>query len=329
MRSTADRSRLVHLILVGLLVVCIGQVVWWILDEVHYSRLVREWLAAVHPESALHERLQDAGRGRLNRYLWEGAFFLAVLVAGIIALLRALRGEAELRRRQENFVAAVSHEFKTPMASMRLSAETLALRESSPERRRQLVQRILDDLGRLETMVFNLLDTARLEEAKFHYRPERVRLLPAAEATLERFRRRAEEGDVRMELEVPPDLEVTADPSAVRTVMENLMDNALKATAGRAGGSVSVRARRDEGYARLEVADNGIGFPPGRGPDLFEKFFRLGHEMRRSSPGSGLGLYLVRRLVELGGGRVSAHSEGEGRGAVFATWWPLAREGSA
>jgi signal transduction histidine kinase len=112
---------------------------------------------------------------------------------------------------------------------------------------------------------------------------------------------------------------------AVRTVLRNLVDNAIKAVAAKGGGVVRVEGRRAAGAVELEVRDDGVGFPPEEADRLFEKFYRLGDELRRTSPGSGLGLYIVRRFVQLTGGRVSARSAGPGEGAAFTVRWPAAR----
>ena len=128
-------------------------------------------IVSVRPESI--EELAAEAASRINRYAWEGGFFLLVLIVGMAVLTRAIRHDAELRRRQQNFVAAVSHEFKSPLASMRLSAETLATRSTDQDSRR-LGQRLLEDGDRLLRMVDNLLDTARIDDGRITLRREPV-----------------------------------------------------------------------------------------------------------------------------------------------------------
>ena len=113
---------------------------------------------------------------------------------------------------------------------------------------------------------------------------------------------------------------------ALRSVLRNLIDNAIKARESRPGGRIRLEVAREGGRAKLEVRDDGVGFPPEQGEMLFEKFYRPGDEMQRPSRGSGLGLYLVRKFVELYGGEIRAASEGPGRGATFTIRWPLAGE---
>ena len=115
---------------------------------------------------------------RMNRYAWEGTFFLLVLIGAMSVVYAALREEHTLRRQQEDFLASASHELKSPLASLRLSAETMAMRDPPPRRRSELVQRLLSDLGRLDQMIANMLDASRLSRGSVRVSRERVDLAP-------------------------------------------------------------------------------------------------------------------------------------------------------
>ena len=112
-------------------------------------------------------------------------------------------------------------------------------------------------------------------------------------------------------------------------MLRNLLDNAFHAVTDKGGGSVWIGAKRVNQFVQLVVRDDGVGFDPSESSHLFEKFYRPGHELRRKGSGQGLGLYIVRRFVELEKGRVHAFSEGIGKGATFEVWWPEAREAAA
>jgi len=241
-------------------------------------------------------------------------------------LWRTMRHDALLRQRQQNFIAAVSHEFKSPLASLQLSAETMALRQLSPERTRVLVRRILDDVQRMEDMASKILNTSRLEQGQMELNPEPLSLGLTVSTVLSALDRRAEEAGVRVEVDVRETLMMRADPVAARTVVKNLVENAVKATAAAGGGRVELGAEEKNGFVELAVRDTGIGFPPQESRKLFEKFYRPGNELRRTSTGTGLGLFIVHRLMEHEKGRVKAHSDGPGKGAVFTVSWPAAPE---
>ena len=117
---------------------------------------------------------------------------------------------------------------------------------------------------------------------------------------------------------------IDADRTAIETVLRNLLDNAVKACVAGEGSEISLGARRANSNVVLTVHDNGLGFPPEHGAQIFKKFYRLGDELRRKTPGTGLGLYIVKRLVDLSGAKIAAESEGPGKGATVTVHWPAA-----
>lgn len=312
-----DPSKLMQLGFLALLLISALTVGWWMFDHVRYARSVEQRFGAV-----------DAGvvadaEARVNRVLWEGGFFLVVLFGGMAVLTRAIRHDAELRRRQQNFLAAVSHEFKSPLASIQLAAETLVLRSKEADTQR-LGRRVIEDGERLLRMIDNLLDTTRLEEGRFKLAPQPTDLRAAAAAAVAAIGERAKLSNVAVTLDAPAELRVTLDPAALETVLRNLLDNALKACIAGEGRSIAVHVERNGRGASLAVSDDGLGFPTEEGAMIFEKFHRVGDELRRTMPGTGLGLYIVKRLVELSSGTIEAQSAGTNKGAIFTIRWPEA-----
>ena len=339
-----------------ILLLCAGQVMWWLIDQSIFARNVHDgWkqlyegdVAAaealidrgmdeasvlelfphleIHPEgvtvsSEILDGLAEERRSHTNQYAWEGAFFLVVIFIGTGVILRSVRRDAQLRRWQTNFLAAVSHELKSPLASLQLAAETLDMRDSDAEHRKTLISRILSDADRLGSMVAKVLDTERLDQRQVQLHRERLSLAEAVAEALAEQELRAEEMHVDVRVDVPEHLQIEADPVGVKSVLRNLLDNAIKATSDE-GGTVSIEARETPAGVRLVVADDGVGFPPEEAGNLFDKFYRVGDELRRTRTGTGLGLYLTRQFVELEGGRISGRSEGPGLGAVFTVTWP-------
>ncbi len=284
-----------------------------LLIDAEGSRLRPDALHAIEIERLSH----------LSQYRWEGAFFLLVLGGGILVLWRVLRREADLLNRQQNFLAAVSHELRSPLASLRLTTETLLLRDLAATDRRGLLERNLEDLRRLERLVGNLLETTRLEERRAVPRREPVDLSEAVSLAFAELGHRTHGAEgIDIDVQVEPGLGLQADPVGLGTVLRNLIGNAIE-SAEAAGTRVEVSARRLGSAIELQVLDDGVGFEPGEGRRLFEKFYRPGSELRRNKKGSGLGLYLVRGFVALEGGEVEASSDGPGRGATFRVTWPV------
>lgn len=353
-----NNTRTLQIAILGLLVTCFAQAAYWIVDQARYSRAVEEqmlelWQADVGAAKELLARgsqtadvrarfphvavsaagevevdpearaaLLDVRDRRLNRYGWEGSFFLLVLLIGMGILVQTVRQRAELARRQQNFVAAVSHEFKSPLASLRLAAETIALRKPEGESLARLAGRMTDDVDRLSYMVTNILEAARIDEGRLEQRPEAVPLAAEGRSLADRTGCVAHLKQVQVTSEIPDELVAFADPAGVRTVLANLVDNAVKATAANGGGAVQLSGEVDGRGVRIEVRDEGLGFDAEQSRRLFEKFYRTGDELTRRTSGSGLGLYVVQQFVRKAGGHVTAESPGPGLGATFRVWWP-------
>ena len=355
-RSTLRLTRRIEIGFMMLLALCIAQVAYWVADEIRYTgrvqaRLIAEngedviaattmlrkgvpWSdvhhtypdlviaadsATVHISSELLASIEAERFHRVDRYVWEGAFFSAVLITAMVLVMRVVRAEKDLRRRQEDFLAAVSHELKSPLASLRLSTETMAMRDPDPPRRAELVRRLLTDLTRLERTVSNVLDASRLSAGEAHVIPARLTLANEVASVVEEMHEQAAECATTITADVAPGLTIFADPECVRTILRNLVHNAIRATCG--GGEVKLTAASLNGRVRLEVRDDGLGFPPEQARRLFEKFYRLEGDTRGKMGGTGLGLYLVRRCADLDGATVSAESPGTGQGAVFTVAW--------
>jgi signal transduction histidine kinase len=348
-------TRVFQLTALALVLVSAVQVGWWLLDQHAYTvEKVQAARATYAEQVAAAQALLDAGvsvarveqllpsivvsdgrallapqlaqtltseeRRRYNQYAWEGSFFLLALAACMAVIARALRAEARVHEEQDSFLALVSHQFKTPLASLQLSLETLALRAPPPEAARRLIERMLADLARMELMVTQILESARLERGRIELKPEPLQLAGAVARVCTQLEERARLERVTLASTIAPDLFLVIDPLALDVVVRNVLENALAAVPG--GGSIALSARCADGTVQLEVRDSGVGFAPADGERLFEKFTRLPGGGSRY--GTGLGLFIVRRLMELSHGRVNAHSDGPGRGATIILAWPAA-----
>jgi signal transduction histidine kinase len=359
MQSSLASARRHQIIFLILLTVCLAQVGWWMIDQWLFSGEVQGRLQETHRRSldaakvmleqgiatndvakmfpalsvskdgntirvkpTIMETLTAERDSRRNRYAWEGGFFLIVLCAAIGVLWRTVRTEVRLRQRQRNFVTAVTHELKSPLASVRLSAETLQYRENDPETRERLIERLLNSLDRMDATVSNILDTTQIDEGKLALEPQTVMLSPCIYEIVNSLETVAENAGVKMEIAADNGLTVYADHLALTVVLRNLIANGIDAAAGVENATVTIKANKADSKTVVEVSDNGRGFHSTEGEKLFEKFYRLGNEIRREGRGTGLGLYIARSLVAESGGELSAHSDGPGRGALFRATWP-------
>jgi len=227
---------------------------------------------------------------------------LGLTAALIGTALFQLRRESQLTRLRTDFISGVSHELRTPLAQIRMFSETLTLgRVRSDEERRRSLAIIDQEARRLTHLVENLLHFSRSERQTAHITPEPTALAPLVQEVIDGFAPLAAARGVTLAASVPEDLVVPADPGAVRQMLLNLLDNAVKY--GPAGQEVRIGATRENGRARLWVADSGPGIPPADRERVWERFWRLERDRGSSIAGSGIGLAVVRELATLHHGR--------------------------
>ncbi|MEE9384112.1 MAG: HAMP domain-containing sensor histidine kinase [Nannocystaceae bacterium] len=244
---------------------------------------------------------------------------MTVLVLFTVFLVREIR---EVRR-QTSFMASVTHELKSPLASLRLCVETLGRRGLALDRSAQLRGMMLDDVERLSALIDSVLDASRVAQGGAVAERSRVGLLPIVEQSARTISRRHKLATDVIAVDVPDHLELLTDPEALRTILDNLLDNALKYSEDPV--QVAVRASDDGGRrVCIDVEDRGIGIPRRDLTRVFERFYRAPEETVRARHGTGLGLYLVSALARRLGGRVEARSEGAGRGTVMHLELPAA-----
>jgi len=262
-------------------------------------------------------------RGRLRMLVFEGPVFVLVVISGLAIIARSLRAERELKHRQQNFLSAVTHEFKTPLSTLRLLIETVLYRPLPPDKQRSYLERMERELVRLEQTSEQVLASARLEQAQGGPALAAVELNSVMQGIIGRVRAGLEARGAVLSVTYSPDpLRVSLDTAAFSVVMNNLLDNAVKYSPG-AKKPVRVRLLLRNHLVKICVEDEGIGVPESERQRIFEQFYRIGSEMTRSSQGIGLGLHLVKTIVEAMNGWVVCEPNREaGRGTRFTVVFP-------
>jgi two-component system phosphate regulon sensor histidine kinase PhoR len=277
----------------------------------------------LRPEPMLELERQE--RHAILRTGFEGAFMVSAVLLGFVVLYRKLAEEQDLKLRQRNFTSAVTHELKTPIASLRVWTDTVFTR-SLPEEHRQRIRTLMDkDYDRLEELVSNLLDVARAESGSLVLHLAPLELGPWLRGVCEAMDQRLGPGALGLRLEVSPNpLWVNADPKALGTVLENLLSNAFKYAADPRQTTVTLDGDGED--ALIVVSDLGHGIQPKDLPRVFHRFFRVGDEMTRQVGGTGLGLFLAKEIIARHKGEVSAASKGLGLGSAFTLRLPRIQE---
>jgi len=250
------------------------------------------------------------------------AFIDLMLAAGLYLVYSNVRREVHLARLKSDFVANVSHELKTPLALIRLFAETLELgRVPSEQKAHQYYQVINKESHRLTQLINNILDFSRIEAGRKEYRFAPADVARVVRDVVEAYRFQIEQQGFELTLDVADDLpEVPADEEALGQAILNLLNNAIKYS--RENKSIRIEAHRDGARVRVSMTDRGIGIPRSEQKKIFEKFYRGEDSLVHETKGSGLGLALVRHIMDAHGGEVEVESA-PGKGSTFTLVLPV------
>lgn len=238
---------------------------------------------------------------------------------GAIAVLHDVTRLKQLEQGRKEFVANVSHELKTPLASIRAAVETLlegALED--PNHNRRFLETIQEDTGRLSHLIEDLLDLARIESREIPLQKQKILCKDIIEKILQSFQKSLQQKNISVEVQAGSEC-ITADPEQLRRAVGNLIDNAVKYN--KPNGKIWIRTKTVSKWLQVEVEDTGIGIPEQDLPRIFERFYRVDKARSRDLGGTGLGLSIVKHIAEAHGGKVEVTSQ-IGKGSCFTLALP-------
>ena len=272
-----------------------------------------------------------AMNSKLSVFYWTllsvGAVLFVVILIGVVVYLSLSIKAINLNRRQSNFMDSVSHELKSPIASLKLYLQTLSKREVNEQQRERFLKLMLDDVQRLDDLINHLLDAARLDRPNEKEQAVWIDLRPLIEQIAETLCTRYQISSDSVVVTGPTGL-VRARQVDLEMIFRNLIDNAIKY-----GGSppkVEVSSHwlhQKRTLLVVQVADNGLGIPQVQRRKVFRRFTRLGVELERKKPGTGLGLYIVGTLVGRLKGQVQVLNSAGNEGTVFEVGLPAVKRG--
>lgn len=282
--------------------------IWWYLDR---EKAISAVLARLPAPPDL-----QAGQWVI---LLQGGILLALILLGLLTTFISQRKQVRLNRLHESFLSNITHELKTPIASIRLATETMLMREVNPDDRNKFLNRTLSESIRLQNLVDSILVAARLESKSDTSTRETVDLISVLEQSVQRFTERAgAQRSVTFDIQNTlnrKDFYIEGDPIQLQMVFDNLFSNAFKYTTE--GGTIAVKAIVNNKGFNVSIADNGVGIDKQAIDKIFDKFFRAEGTAKIRVQGSGLGLYIARTVVQEHGGQLRASSEGPEKGATF------------
>ncbi|SEG06838.1 sensor histidine kinase [Sphingobacterium lactis] len=232
---------------------------------------------------------------RKGMIVGEGLIFLLIFVWGALRLKKQVKQEHENNQQQQNFLLAITHELKSPLASVKLYIQTILKRELDREQQKVFLSNSLKDIERLDDLVENVLLTTKLENRSYQLPKEAFDMTELVEQIIDRLQKNACKSQV-IKFELEEHIQLNADKFAITNVITNLIENAVKYSPPCA--TVFVKLKKQENNLLFSVADHGEGIPAEEKKLIFNKFYRVGSEATRKTKGTGLGLYIVKTVLQ-------------------------------
>jgi two-component system, OmpR family, sensor histidine kinase CiaH len=301
-----------------LLIYVLAALIWWYIA----LNLQNNEMSAYRIELLTHDdpnyisRLEKIHNDRhrlATAYKSEGLVFILVILAGAVFLRSAVMRQIRIQRQQQNFMMAITHELKTPISITRLNIETLLKHSLDDSKKEKILKSSLQEINRLNTLTGNILVSAQLEGGSYLFNKEEINFSQMVADSCRDFASRFQNRPWNDTLE--RDLFISGDPLLMQILVNNLIDNAVKYSPPVTPITIHLRKEGDDGI--LEIIDEGSGIPKKETKRIFQKFYRVGNEDTRTAQGTGLGLYLCRKIAQDHNMRIQV-SDNNPKGSIFA-----------
>ncbi|HEU4551230.1 MAG TPA: ATP-binding protein [Chitinophaga sp.] len=274
----------------------------------------------VHPvEYKLElQRIERDERMRTFKFFGEGGTFLGIILLGAFFVYRSIWKQIKLTRQQQNFMMAVTHELKSPIAAAKLNLETIRKHKLDPEKQQKLVENTIKETNRLDQLCNNILLASQLETERYKLFREPLDFSALLDCGVKELQARITSHTIIADLQ--PRIWVEGDKFMLQMVLNNLVENAVKYAPKQT--VIKVRLYENGHMLKWQVSDEGPGVPPEERQRVFLKFYRIGNENTRKAKGSGLGLFLTKKIMEQHGAAIQV-KDNTPKGACFEITWPL------
>jgi len=227
----------------------------------------------------------------------EGSIFILVFSVGAFWLHRSIKRERKLQEQKKNFLLSVTHELKSPLASIKILLQTIQKRTLSKEQAMDFIGKALTDIERLDDLVENMLLASKIDNQSYTFPKDKFNLSVLVDSIVNRLQlTKCDSNQQVIDAEIEPKIQITGDKFALTSVVTNLIENAIKYSGP--CEIVNVKLFSKDARIVLEVADHGIGIADSEKSRIFDRFYRVGSEDTRNTKGTGLGLYIVKEVLE-------------------------------
>src|SRR5687767_1044801 len=301
--SPGKKFRIITIIYWLLLSYIVAALVWWFITLEKQNRIITELrhveLSSNRPQYSPEEYTLKsiaidgvAGRNSL-KHIAEGVTFLILTLIGAFFVYRSVRRQFRLQSQQQNFMMAITHELKTPISVSMLNLETLQKYQLDTEKQQKLIRMTLKETSRLDTLINNILVSSQLEGGGYISSKDELDFSSLVKDGLREARNRYP--DRTFIEDIDPEIEISGDPLLLQLMISNLVENAVKYSPKEK--AVICRLKRSGNDVILNIIDEGIGIDDAERTKIFQKFYRTGDEATRKAQGTGLGLYLCRKIA--------------------------------
>ena len=302
--NSLNRLKRTSILYIILFIYIIAALVWWFISlEIQSKEIANLSFKSIDvikdslSVAELGDRIQainNEAKRNTSKYIAEGIAFLLLIIIGAVLVYRAIRRQFKLQQQQQNFMMAVTHELKTPISVARLNLETMQKYNLDPEKQKKLIRTTLDETNRLNFLTNNILVSAQLEGGRYNQTNDELDLSDLLKDCMQDFRNRFP--DRIFEEATESDVVVSGDTLLLQMLINNLVENAVKYSPKEK--PVKAVLKKDAGEVILQIIDEGPGITDEEKKKIFSKFYRIGNEATRKTQGTGLGLYLCRKIAE-------------------------------
>lgn len=273
------------------------QLLWWGYQLIQLNKIV-------YSEEASKRTIMILG---------EGAVFLVLMIIGIIKLKKTIQNEMEVNQQQKNFLLSVTHELKSPLASIKLYLQTIELRNLPEEKKAQIISNALLDADRLDSLIEKILTATRIDDGKFEIHKEQNNLSEFVTGIINQKKNGLAKNH-HLNSNIHNNITFNFDTLAMHSIVSNLIENAVKYSPKET--LIDISLQQDNDYILFSVRDEGKGITDEQKKQIFNRFFRGEDEETRQTKGTGLGLYLVKNLVLQHKGNIQVHNNSP-KGTLF------------
>ncbi len=311
------RLRTIYILYWFLLTYIIAALVWWFIALNMQNKIMTDYklseLNTKHHEYQNQlNKIKGEERRKTEYYILEGITSFLLIIIGAVLVFRAVRRQFRQAQQQQNFMMAITHELKTPIAITKLNLETLQKHQLSQEKQQQLISNTLQEAGRMNTLCNNLLLASQIEAGDYTLTIEKINISELITESVNDFKMRFPKRNIIWDGIL--EMYVNGDRLLLQMAVNNLLDNAIKYSGKEE--SIYINLTKDNHQIIFLIKDEGKGIPDDEKYKIFNKFYRVGNLHTREAKGTGLGLYLTKKIVEQHNGIITVR-DNKPRGSIF------------